>query len=90
MHPQLRVHMSCIGHPIFGDSLYAPTEIYHARKRLALHALAIRFKHPVSHLEISLTAPIEPELFSEGGQLLKKDRQRTVDDVPMATVADGL
>ncbi len=43
---QLRVHMLHIGHPILGDTLYAPEAIQHAAPRLLLHAARLGFTHP--------------------------------------------
>lgn len=43
---QLRIHMSSIGHPIFGDQLYAENTL--KSKGLFLAATAIEFKHPQS------------------------------------------
>jgi tRNA pseudouridine32 synthase / 23S rRNA pseudouridine746 synthase len=40
---QLRVHLAAIGHPIVGDTLYAPPS---AAPRLLLHACALRLLHP--------------------------------------------
>ncbi len=54
---QLRVHMLALGHPILGDTLYAPTAIANASPRLLLHAEFIRFTHPVSGEEISFAEP---------------------------------
>ena len=42
---QLRVHLQAIGHPIVGDTLYAPGPPGHAR--LLLHATRIAFMHPL-------------------------------------------
>ena len=42
---QLRVHLQAIGHPIVGDTLYAPHLPGHAR--LLLHATRIAFMHPL-------------------------------------------
>jgi len=56
---QLRVHMKKIGHPILGDSLYAP-EIYRKKApRLMLHALELGFIHPRSGQELSFRS--EPD-----------------------------
>ena len=45
---QIRVHLSEKGHPIYGDKKYgAPI-----KKRLALHALSIKFKHPFTNQEM--------------------------------------
>lgn len=42
---QIRVHMSHIGHPLVGDSLYGGEPIF---KRQALHAARISFPHPLT------------------------------------------
>jgi tRNA pseudouridine32 synthase/23S rRNA pseudouridine746 synthase len=46
---QLRVHLQAIGHPILGDTLYAPAEVAAAASRLNLHACELRFDHPALH-----------------------------------------
>jgi len=45
---QLRLHMQAIGHPILGDTLYAPEAVAAQSARLLLHACDLRFAHPVS------------------------------------------
>lgn len=45
---QLRVHLSHIGHPILGDSLYAPAEIKSKSPRLCLHAAELTVDHPAT------------------------------------------
>ncbi|WP_317928817.1 RluA family pseudouridine synthase [Halioxenophilus sp. WMMB6] len=51
---QLRVHMTHIGHPIVGDTLYgAPLTLPAAR--LYLHAEQISFTHPVTGCEMNFT-----------------------------------
>ncbi|MDE2095603.1 MAG: RNA pseudouridine synthase [Burkholderiales bacterium] len=45
---QLRVHLLAIGHPIVGDTLYAPPEVRAGADRLLLHATSLRFMHPAS------------------------------------------
>lgn len=44
---QLRVHMQALGHPLLGDSLYAPAEACPVGSRLCLHAETLGFIHPV-------------------------------------------
>ncbi len=44
---QLRVHLAAVGHPILGDSLYAPPEGQARASRLLLHACSIGLAHPV-------------------------------------------
>ena len=55
---QLRVHLASLGHPIVGDSLYAPA-LPALGERLMLHAAQLRFPHPVSHVlcEFSSATP---------------------------------
>lgn len=43
---QLRVHMAAIGHPILGDTLYAPIEVQQRAGRLLLHASNLVLTHP--------------------------------------------
>ena len=45
---QLRVHMAALGHPILGDTLYAPFEVQVRSARLLLHASKLTFAHPVT------------------------------------------
>jgi len=57
---QLRVHMSYIGHPIYGDSMYGALQ---SGERTRLHCNRITFLHPVTGEEVSLTAAT-PEDFN--------------------------
>jgi len=43
---QLRVHLAAIGHPLMGDTLYAPESVQAAAPRLMLHARQLRLPHP--------------------------------------------
>jgi len=43
---QLRVHMLSIGHPILGDRLYAPDEVFEMSNRLQLHAHKLKLRKP--------------------------------------------
>lgn len=57
---QIRVQLADAGHPIVGD------EKYNARtdpaKRLALHASALRFRHPQTGKELAFDSPLPKEL----------------------------
>lgn len=56
---QLRVHLSSMGHPILGDAQYGKKFICHLRpQRNLLHAYSIAFKHPTTHRETKVVAPI--------------------------------
>lgn len=63
---QIRVHLKHIGHPIFGDFLYAGRKTAREdRKHLArvfLHASKITFLHPKSGEELFFEAPLSLEL----------------------------
>jgi tRNA pseudouridine32 synthase/23S rRNA pseudouridine746 synthase len=54
---QLRVHMQSIGHPILGDSLYAPPEVRAMTPRLMLHAKSISLIHPFTEEPLSFDVP---------------------------------
>lgn len=47
---QIRVHMSAIGHPVLGDSLYGTES--NLIKGQALHSYCIKFVHPVTNKEL--------------------------------------
>ena len=57
---QIRVHMSSIGHPLLGDSLYGGSQKF--IQRTALHALRCRFDQPFSKKRIELEAPIPQDM----------------------------
>jgi 23S rRNA pseudouridine1911/1915/1917 synthase len=62
---QIRVHLSSIGHPVAGDTLYgAPAKIEGrpALGRYFLHARRIRFCQPSTGEEIAIESPLPPEL----------------------------
>lgn len=53
---QIRVHMKNLGHPIVGDRKYGAS--HSPIGRLALHALTLRFVHPITRKEMSFETPI--------------------------------
>jgi 23S rRNA pseudouridine1911/1915/1917 synthase len=75
---QIRVHMSHIGHPVFGDPTYGgrrrkygsfgKTTMDRARRylelidRQALHAGSLTFKHPATGSEMTLEAPLPGDM----------------------------
>ena len=59
---QIRVHLADRGHPIAGDRKYGrPGDV---RKRLALHAKSISFKHPISGRQMTFETRV-PAYFNE-------------------------
>lgn len=62
---QLRVHMSVTGLPMVGDTIYGG-RIFEAEnfrfERQALHAYEITFVHPATLQQITLQAPLPPDM----------------------------
>ena len=56
---QLRVHLQSIGHPMLGDSLYAPPDIKALSPRLLLHAQELAFVHPFTEQALTFKAPVQ-------------------------------
>lgn len=64
---QARVHAAHVGHPIAGDDKYGDRELNRklrplGLRRLFLHAVSLRFKHPLSDRKMVCEAPLPPEL----------------------------
>ena len=54
---QIRVHASKeLGHPIVGDRKYGATSS--PINRLALHALTLRFAHPMTRRDMNFETPV--------------------------------
>ncbi len=68
---QIRVHLSSLGHPVVGDTLYgAPREIKGSARasqavslgRNFLHAASLEFVHPIKQTPLSFSQPLPAEL----------------------------
>ena len=57
---QIRVHMSSIGHPIFGDDLYGGDK--ELIKRQALHGKNFGFVHPITKVKLKISAPLPKDI----------------------------
>lgn len=57
---QLRVHMSYIGTPIYGDSMYGAPQ---RGKKTRLHCRAITFNHPISKRKTTISAPVPDDIY---------------------------
>jgi 23S rRNA pseudouridine1911/1915/1917 synthase len=68
---QIRVHLRAVGHPVLGDTLYAPKE-YAEGHELQLHAAFLSFKHPADERQISIYVP-PPEDFLGYGYVSEDD-----------------
>jgi len=59
---QIRVHLSSLGHPILGDTLYGAPASRILPERFFLHAARLRFRSPATGADVTLEAPLPPEL----------------------------
>ncbi|MFH1620411.1 MAG: RluA family pseudouridine synthase [bacterium] len=66
---QLRVHLSWIGHPVVGDSLYGKAKT----GRLMLHSLRVAFRHPSTGKKTACEVPLPGEFRKEWKKLSGMD-----------------
>lgn len=59
---QIRVHMSSIGHPLLGDTVYGSDKNPYHLQGQALHAMVLGFVHPHTKIYQEFEAPL-PEYF---------------------------
>ena len=60
---QIRIQFAEIGHPLVGERKYARGKDYPLRfRRVALHAHALGWEHPVSHKRINVTAKLHQDM----------------------------
>lgn len=57
---QIRLHMSSLGHPLVGDTLYGGTD--RTLSRPALHAAYLHLLHPITGEFLDLTAPLPEDM----------------------------
>lgn len=57
---QIRVHLSSLGHPLAGDTLYDGVREY--INRCALHAKQVDMKHPFTGEHLIIEAPLPPDM----------------------------
>jgi 23S rRNA pseudouridine1911/1915/1917 synthase len=58
---QIRVHLAAIGHPVCGDPEYGVAGRY-GLERQFLHAVALRFDHPVTGEHLDVSSPLPDDL----------------------------
>jgi len=60
---QIRIHLKSLGHPLVGESVYAFRKDFKLRfKRVALHAEALEFSHPVSGKRMNFNLPLPDDM----------------------------
>jgi len=61
---QIRVHMSCIGHPVLGDATYGRKRTIDGIRipRQMLHADTLGFIHPITGEFLEFTSPMPPDM----------------------------
>ena len=59
---QIRVHLRAIGTPLLVDPLYGGPQAALGMERLALHAAALSFPDPVTGTDVTVEAPLAPDL----------------------------
>lgn len=68
---QIRVHLSHIGHPLLGDTVYGSSKNPYKLQGQALHAMVLGFLHPHFEKYMEFTAPL-PEYFQKLLEKLRK------------------
>ena len=61
---QIRVHLSYLGHPLYGDTLYGIEEDNRYINRQALHAYRLKFPHPRGDKVLELEADIPEDILN--------------------------
>lgn len=69
---QIRVHMSYIGHPLAGDSVYGPSKVIKSLNGQCLHAGEIGFVHPRTQEYMHFTSEL-PDYFTQFLYKIKKE-----------------
>lgn len=68
---QIRVHMTSIGHPLLGDTVYGSSKNPFHLQGQTLHAMILGFRHPVTGEYIEFEAPL-PDYFLKLLEKLRK------------------
>jgi 23S rRNA pseudouridine1911/1915/1917 synthase len=93
---QIRVHLSAIGHPIVGDSLYGGVRTRVPQRlrpvlrldRPFLHAERLAFTHPRTGERLTFTAPLPDDLQSVLREIVPEEMQATIFVEPTRDEAD--
>ena len=69
---QIRIHFKEIGHPLVGENKFAFRKDFALKfKRTALHAAGLEFVHPVTGVEVKITAQLSTDMRN----FLERNRQ---------------
>lgn len=68
---QIRVHLSSIGHPLLGDTVYGSSKNPYGLQGQTLHAMILGFTHPYYEKYVEFEAPL-PEYFQKMLEKLRK------------------
>ena len=68
---QIRIHMTSIGHPLLGDTVYGSSKNPFHLQVQTLHAMVLGFVHPVTGEYMEFTAPL-PDYFLKLLEKLRK------------------
>lgn len=74
---QIRVHLAHVGHPLLGDSLYAPKSVRDMAPRQMLHAWRLAFAHPRTGENLCFSCP-PPADMPEAALAAARRMQRVV------------
>ena len=81
---QIRVHLASIGHPVIGDDTYGGgggrKVVALPPRRHFLHAAWLRFRHPVTGMDLDLRSPLPPDLRAALAQVARDDSVLTQTD----------
>ena len=67
---QIRVHLSSVGHPVYGDKVYS-RKYKNISSRILLHSFRLRFLHPVKKNYIDIKDDIPEEFTNEFNNIEK-------------------
>jgi 23S rRNA pseudouridine1911/1915/1917 synthase len=72
---QIRVHMSSMGHPVAGDSVYGGGQGKRKFPRQLLHSAQLRLIHPITGKDLVFSSPLWPDFSTIIDQLAGEDQE---------------
>jgi 23S rRNA pseudouridine1911/1915/1917 synthase len=71
---QIRVHCAALGHPVVGDRVYGGRRRSPGIDRQALHAVGLRFDHPITGAPLNFESPWPPDFAALMDRLRAEER----------------